>query len=416
VCALSAAAVIFVLRKVVPDNEIYRFVSNVFLGALLVRALLASVIHGFELQMSFGPDALTYDHMGNVLATLWIEGGQSFDLRHDVSGWGMTYIVGATYYFIGRNPFAVQLLVSFFGALTSTLTFFCSQEIFRNNRVAKFAAFFVAFFPAMVIWTSQLLKEGFIIFCLVLALFATLRLLEKFRIDWIIYILIAMLGIFSLRFYVFFILAGAVIGGLILGAKATPQGLVYRFVICSVIGAALSLLGVGQLSQQQADKYVSMERLQVTRSYAASAANSGLDIEEEDVSTTSGLLTALPYGLLILFLAPFPWQVQSLTQVLTMPEMIIWWISLPFLFAGVVYTVRHRFRQCASILFFTLMLSLSYAVYQGNLGTLYRQRAQIQVFLLIFTAVGVTIALEKKENAKLKKRYGQMAQKMSPAK
>ena len=47
------------------------------------------------------------------------------------------------------------------------------------------------------------------------------------------------------------------------------------------------------------------------------------------------------------------------------------------------------------------MLTLSYSIFQGNVGTAYRQRAQIQVFLFIFVAVGVTLILERRENRKL---------------
>lgn len=81
-----------------------------------------------------------------------------------------------------------------------------------------------------------------------------------------------------------------------------------------------------------------------------------------------------------------------------MPEMVLWWGSLPFLISGLFYTIKTRFRESISILFFTLILSLTYAIYQGNLGTIYRQRSQIQVFLLLFTAVGFALRSEKKEH------------------
>ncbi len=47
-----------------------------------------------------------------------------------------------------------------------------------------------------------------------------------------------------------------------------------------------------------------------------------------------------------------------------------------------------------------MMLTLSYAIFQGNVGTAYRQRTQIQVFLLMFMAVGVVIRLERREDEK----------------
>ena len=270
-------------------------------------------------------------------------------------------------------------------------------------RVARYTAIFIAFFPSMVIWTSQGLKDGFIIFFLVLALLSALYLQKGFNYFWVLSLLISLLAISSLRFYIFFMLTAAIAGGFVLSVRSSSKSLLTRFAICAVIGLAFSSLGVLDISEQQAGKYVSFASIQNSRDWASKAAESGLK-DDTDVSTASGALSALPLGLLTLYLAPFPWQIGNITQGLTMPEMIIWWCGLPFLFSGIVYSIRHRLRESISVLFFVLILSLSYAVYQGNVGTLYRQRAQIQVFLLYFIAVGVTLALEKRENAKIKRR------------
>jgi hypothetical protein len=47
------------------------------------------------------------------------------------------------------------------------------------------------------------------------------------------------------------------------------------------------------------------------------------------------------------------------------------------------------------------MLTVGYSIFQGNVGTAYRQRTQIQVFLFIFIAVGITLYLEARENKRL---------------
>ncbi len=43
------------------------------------------------------------------------------------------------------------------------------------------------------------------------------------------------------------------------------------------------------------------------------------------------------------------------------------------------------------------MLTLAYSVFQGNVGTAYRQRAQIVVFYFIFVAVGYVLLRERAE-------------------
>src|SRR5437667_3625133 len=80
--------------------------------------------------------------------------------------------------------------------------------------------------------------------------------------------------------------------------------------------------------------------------------------------------------------------------------MILWWCSFPLMVLGVWFSVRHRLRQMFPILVFSVMLSLAYSVFQGNVGTAYRQRAQLLVFYFIFVAVGYVLMFERRAEAK----------------
>jgi Ca2+/Na+ antiporter len=101
-----------------------------------------------------------------------------------------------------------------------------------------------------------------------------------------------------------------------------------------------------------------------------------------------------------LLFAPFPWQLASLRQSITLPEMVVWWCSFPLLVAGLWFTLKHRMRQSLPILIFMLMLTLAYSVFQGNVGTAYRQRSQLLVFYFIFVAVGYVLMKERREDRK----------------
>src|SRR4030095_9947579 len=92
-----------------------------------------------------------------------------------------------------------------------------------------------------------------------------------------------------------------------------------------------------------------------------------------------------------------PWQLASLRQSITLPEMIVWWLCCPLLFLGFWFSLKYRLRQICPVLIFTVMLSVAYSIFQGNVGTAYRQRAQLLVFYFIFVAVGDVLMLEKRE-------------------
>jgi hypothetical protein len=161
----------------------------------------------------------------------------------------------------------------------------------------------------------------------------------------------------------------------------------------------LTYLGVLRTASENLDKWGSLEVLQRSRKDQSKSAESGFG-GDGDVSTTEGAIAIIPIGFTYLMLAPFPWQLGSFRQAITIPEMIVWWSSMPLLIFGLVYTIRNRLKSAIPILIFTIMLTLAYSIFQGNVGTAYRQRTQIQVFLFIFIAVGWTMRKENKENKK----------------
>jgi hypothetical protein len=81
--------------------------------------------------------------------------------------------------------------------------------------------------------------------------------------------------------------------------------------------------------------------------------------------------------------------VSGIRQVLTVPETLVWYALMPALVRGLFYAVRVRFRASLPILVFAVSLTLAYAIFQGNVGTAYRQRTQISMFYFIFIGVGL---------------------------
>ena len=310
----------------------------------------------------------------------------------------MIYLVAYIYRIVGRNMLAVQYFNAVVGAATAPVIFLCARHIFQNVRVARIAAVAVAFYPSLVLWSSQGLKDGPIVFLLALAMLATLRLGERISFLYIAVLAASMLGLLTLRFYVFYMLAAAVGGAFIIGMRSvTGQSIVRQFVVVVALGLAFTYVGVLRTAGEQAEQFGNLQAVQMSRADLATSANSGFG-REVDVSTSAGALTAIPVGMVYLLFAPFPWQLASLRQSITLPEMVIWWASFPLLCLGIWFTLKHRLRQALPILIFTAMLTLAYSIFQGNVGTAYRQRSQLLVFYFIFVAVGYVLVKERQED------------------
>jgi 4-amino-4-deoxy-L-arabinose transferase-like glycosyltransferase len=286
------------------------------------------------------------------------------------------------------------------GAATAPVIFLCARHIFQNIRVAKLATLFVAFFPSLVLWSSQGLKDGPIVLLLTLAMLATLHLGERFSVKYVALMGFALYGLLSFRFYIFYMAAAAVCGAFVIGMRPqTTRSLIRQLVIVLTLGLGLTYMGVLRTANAQLEVYGDLDAVQRSRADLVRSANTGFG-QDVDVSTASGALSAVPLGLTYLLFAPFPWQLASLRQSITLPEMILWWTSFPLLVMGIWFTIKFRMRQALPILLFTTMLTLAYSIFQGNVGTAYRQRSQILVFYFIFVAVGAVLMKERSENRK----------------
>jgi hypothetical protein len=405
-----AALVVWAIFQAKDDRT---FLFRVFVFGFLIRVLVGTLIYLFHYQGFFGGDALTYDSFGYALLKVW-EGNKDYQVAIDIfsgggaaSGWGMLYMVAGIYKVVGRNLLAVQYVNCILGAATAPITYMISMEIFPHKRVARACALLAAFFPSMVLWTSQGLKDGPIVFLLAVSMIATLRLGNHFSFKYLAALALALCCLLPLRFYVFYIVVIAVTIAFILGRRPlTAQSFVRQFVIMIVIGLTLSYFGVSRYATLQFEAYGNFDQLQRMRIDASQSAQSGFG-RDIDVSTPTGALSAIPLGFSYLLLAPFPWQMASTRQIITLPEMVVWWASLPLLALGLWFAIKYRLREVAPILIFMTLLTLSYSILMGNVGTAYRQRAQLLIFYFIFVAIGFVLVKEKREE-KLRKRLAEI--------
>jgi hypothetical protein len=383
-----------------------RFLLRLFVAALLARIIIGLAIFTFHGQEFFGGDAITYDFFGNAQLLGW--GGDKYSQvvangfvrSGEGSGWGMVYLVAAVYAVVGRNMLAVQLINAVFGAATAVVIYLCAQQVFKNLRVARLAGLAVAFYPSLVLWSAQGLKDGPIVFFLAIAILSTLKLGEKFSVKYMLVLIAALVALVALRFYVFYMISVAIAGAFVIGMQQiSAMSFARQFTAVILLGLALTYVGVTRSSAVQFERYGNLQQLSRSRNDQARSAESGFG-RDVDVSSTSGAISTIPMGVLYLLFAPFPWQITSLRQSITLPEMVIWWASFPMLVLGLWFAIKYRLRMISPILIFTVMLTLAYSVFQGNVGTAYRQRAQLLVFYFIFVAVGFVLLKEKREEKK----------------
>jgi len=361
------------------------WVQRVLVFALVGRVAIAAVFELLpQLRIFHEYDADGYELFGVRMALAWQGRYPPFEMSS--SNPGYYYVCGALCYLFGPFRFNIPLFNTVVGTLTVALIYRFTRDYF-HVLVARRAAVLVAFTPSMMLWSAMALKDTLVTFLIIVALWACVRLKEAITVGSLSAIVLSVAAIQTLRFYMIYFVAFAIMVALVFDRGVRVVTGFYKQVFLGAIAVALfSVVGLSGRAVEGTE-YLSFEKASIYRRGMASTANSGFSADA-DVSTPGRALAFLPIGLANLLLAPFPWQMTSLRPLIAAPETVAWWILFPPTISGVALVVRRRFREMSPLLIFSVSLACAYSLVHGNVGSAFRQRAQIFVFLFIFSSLG----------------------------
>ncbi|HUO72545.1 MAG TPA: hypothetical protein VMU39_17385 [Solirubrobacteraceae bacterium] len=358
--------------------------GRLFVWTLVLRVLLAVALHFAVPPETFAPDQLTYDAFGRWQAAGWtgelpLPPGEDF--RTGMKAY--VNIVAAIYYLFGPFALLPKLLNCFIGALTVLVVHDVTLRISDSRAAALRAAAYAAFFPSLVLWSTQGIRDVWIVLLILLLCRQALILQSRPSPLTFAVLAAAMLGLAQFRAYVLFAVAGPIVVCLVVQRS--------RHVGRSLIvgsAAALMLIYADQVAgANRRLRFVDFEELNRVRYW--NTADAASSFEQVDISSPAKALVYLPKGLALFLLAPFPWSFGSVRQTLALPEMLFFYALIPSIFRGSRHLARKHFGSSLMVLLMTAGVTVGYALGEGNAGTAYRHRAQVLCFFLIVAAVGV---------------------------
>jgi hypothetical protein len=360
-----------------------RRVRQLFWMALALRVAVALTIHVWLSEGLFAPDQYTYDSGGRMLASRWSQDlplPPSWTERSGPKGY--FYIVGLLYYFFGPYAIVPKLVNSVVGALTIPVVYDLAIRMGGSASAALRAAAYAAWFPSLVLWSALNIRDVWIILLILFICRQALILQDRFSPLSLLLLGGALLALVQFRAYVLFAVAGPVVLSFVVQRS---RHAVRNLIVGSI--AVVAIIGADQIAGAHRKlRVLDFEQLNQIREWNTMGAAS--QFEEADISTPTKALRYLPQGLGLFLLAPFPWQVGSIRQILALPETLFFYWLIPWMLRGIRYLVRHHLRSSLMALLITAGLTLGYALGEGNAGTAYRHRAQLLSFFLIYAAVG----------------------------
>ncbi len=359
-------------------------VPTILLGYAL-RMAAATMFAAIPATRIFHEDAGGYEYVGMGIAAGWSGKGPPYPMGV-MGNSGFYYVSAGVYYIFGLFPVNVPYFNGIIGCVTALFIYGLARWFF-HVRVARLATMLVLFTPSMILWSAIALKDAFMTFLIVVAVTSCVALKRRVSLLAIVGLLAPLMAMQPIRFYMIYFVGFAALTSMVFDRGIRAFTGIYKQLFMGAVAfgllAALGLLG----SVQGGTDYLSFERANSFRYGMAVSAQSGFSANV-DISTPMGALKFLPIGIATLLLAPFPWQMTSLRALIAAPETIAWWILFPSVIRAARFVIRHRFKEASPLLIFAVTLTCAYSLVHGNVGSGFRQRAQIFVFLFIFAAVG----------------------------
>lgn len=383
------------VRIVAPKDQ-FSDVFRIFLIAWICRIVVCVTIHYVMDWGFFATDDYAFSLLGERIAAVW--SGDSYgDIRYSI--WakqrmgnevGYAYVVAFFYFIFGKAPLVPKVFNCFVGSMTVVyFTKFAWETC--GATAGRLTGFICAIFPSLVLWSTLALKDPIASFCVVYAVYMAFYLQKRFEYSILLRIALALVVLGQVRGYMFVLVSGSIVLGVVLRQfKHLARNMVLGMILLGILFYLFQTFGFGKRFTTGAS-FVSLDNYR--RSLVGG--NSALHMDA-DVSSPGRAAAYLPIGVLYFLFAPFPWAVAGARQLFALPEVLVWYGLFPFFIRGLVFSVKNHFRSFAPAISSAGLITLTYSLVEGNLGTAYRHRSQIMGFYLMFTAIGIALFMAQR--------------------
>lgn len=398
-------AVFMITRVSGRDDKI--FLVTLFIIGLSVRVLLLLatqfilITHGkLTFQLGDSATCLFGDDAYYTLRSWWIaKCFLGMPVSHAIREAAFTkagltgyfYSTALFYYLFGFSPVSGLFLNCIFSALTGVVYYLIAKDT-ANERAAKITGFLVVFFPSMIIWSIINLKDSAFIFFTSLILWAFVRLLNSDKGRYLLLLSIALIAQFLIRLN---LAAVSIVSIIILGfcymVARKKLKILPILIICVILSANFSGLKreLGSVKTRIISYHVGV----IGRNgFKYNLYDDWVYKTYADISKVSGfeVVKIAPKALAHFFLEPFPWKACSFLSLASLPQMMVWYLLLPFSVLGVLIQLKIDWRKNLIFPVYFLAVGTILSLAGGNIGTNFRIRDMLTPLVLYFAAVAIS--------------------------
>ena len=319
-----------------------------------------------------------------------------------------TYLLGIFYVWLGYAPIAAKMISSLFCCMSIVAVYLIARQLFGEEPPSRHAAAIFAFFPSIFYWSVTGLRDSIFNFLVLLYLLFVVKFITK-RNYW--YTLFALLTIyFSNSFRTSIsapLLAGlgaVVIIDFITAVKvrgSRPVKILLFLCFC-LIFAVLVLCRTVVISKI-ADLTNRVARVRVSKILTADISSPlhtsyrifSAQVYRQEILTAGDIFSfrfpaAVFKAIIYLFFSPFPFGNWTLNFLPFYPQIIYWYLMVPFVVAGWLLFLKKDKYGALALAFFFFILVLPISLYENNIGTAFRHKDMFMPIAFVFAAYAFT--------------------------
>ena len=358
-------------------------------AALLGRALLATALYcGPWDAHILAPDQAGYDYLPTLILHSW-EGEAGIPVSSLVPQFadrqGYFFLVAIQYFVLGPSFIVPRFVNCLAGATLVYYAFSLATQAFGRS-AGRVAAVWVAFFPSLMLWSALNMRDIWLALSVAAILWHALLLRERFRGASLATIVVHLIWIQFTRPYLVVIMLAAVTAVFGLArAKHLVRDIAVGVLILGTLFGLRQTLGLGD----EGLAWLELARISAYRdTMAGPTVGASGYLRGVDLTDSGTLVTFVPLAVVYFLFAPFPWQMFVARRLITAPEMLLWYWSMPYVLRSTRAVLGDRSGNRLALLLATGIITIAFAVGTANVGLAYRYRAQLISLYLAFAAAG----------------------------
>jgi hypothetical protein len=357
------------------------------MGALFGHLIFGLIVTNTPRAVYYlGGDAGTY----HTYAT-WITEFGTKSLTHGLQQGkeGFYYTLVALYKVFGPHKAAGLALNATLSAAMVPLLADVARRLF-GSAAAREVPPMVVLFPTVFLFTSQLLKEAPILFLLVGATDAAVRMADRITLVNLAVFTGAVALLLTFRGPIALVGGAGLVAGVAVAKREVLSGLTAGVSTVAVLAVFVLVVGVGYSGVRDTLQSSNLAATNNIRSGLANGSNTGFG-SDVDTSTARRALSYLPVGLSRFAIGPFPWELRSVRELPAMADVAVLWALLPSAFRGYRQGFRRIGRRLAVLVGPAVTIAIVLSLSVGNIGILVRERMQVFVLVVPVMALGLSL-------------------------